>query len=145
MNISKHVRKNRAARVAAVAAVPCAAVAILAGAARATGTDDQPADHDRVVEEADEAVAVVWNPELPIWVHAAARQRLCALAAELPSNSPAAQVLRDIAEQPLGDDAQRARWRRDAELMPSYWPAAQVLLADAEQRWTCSMRQLTTD
>jgi hypothetical protein len=139
MSTSKHVRKNRmATRVAAVAAVPCAAVAILAGAAGATGNDDLPTDDDQVVEVADEHVAIVWNPEAPVWVHAAARQRLCALAAELPSDSPAAQALRRIAEQPLGDAAQRARWRRDAEMMPSYWPAAQVLLADAEQRWDCS-------
>jgi hypothetical protein len=139
MSTSNHVRRNRvAARVAVVATVPCAAVAFLAGAALATDEDDRPFDHHPVVDVADGNLPVVLNPEAPIWVQARERVRQCRLAAQLPPNWPAAQVLRDAAEQPLGDPLQRAQWLRDATLMPSYWPAAQVLLADAEQRWDCS-------
>jgi hypothetical protein len=139
MRNRKHFRWNRvAARVAVVAAVPCATVAVLAGAALATGDDDRRTDDGRIVDVADEGEAAGSDPEVPIWVQARERVRLCQLAAELPANWPAAQVLRRAAEQPLGDPAQRARWRRDAALMPSNWPATQVLLADAEQRWDCS-------
>jgi hypothetical protein len=139
MSTSEQVRRNRVvARVVVVATAPCAALAVLAGAALATDEDDQPFDHHPVVDVAGEPGPGGLNPEAPIWVQARERVRSCQLAAQLPQNWPAAQVLRDAAEQPLGDPTQRAEWLRDATLMPSYWPAAQVLLADAEQRWDCS-------
>lgn len=138
MNTTKQLRRNRlATRVAVVATVPCAVVAVLAGAALADGNlRVSPDGQGGRAAGGNEAVAPV--PEIPIWVQARDRVRMCQLAAELPQNWPAAEVLRRAAEHPLGDAFQRAEWRRDAELMPASWPATQVLLADAERRWDCS-------
>jgi hypothetical protein len=38
--------------------------------------------------------------------------------------------MRKEADQPLGDVAERARWRRTVELMPADWPATQVMEAE---------------
>ena len=140
MNTTKQVRNNRVrARLTVVAAFPFAAVTILGGAALATDDDDRPIDDDRGIEVVGEDRRLETQPEIPIWVQAAEHVRLCQLAAELPPNWPTAEVLRRQAERPLGDAADRARWRREAALMPAYWPATQVKLAGAEQRWDCSL------
>lgn len=51
-------------------------------------------------------------------------RRLDRLVAAMPAGWSATEVMRRAAAAPLGDPAQRARWVRDAELMPSEWPVS---------------------
>jgi hypothetical protein len=48
----------------------------------------------------------------------------------MPAGWLATEAMRLEAEQPLGDAAQRATWRRNVELMPAEWPATQVMRAE---------------
>ena len=41
--------------------------------------------------------------------------------------------MRIEAEQPLGDVAQRARWRETADLMPAGWPATEAMQDELER------------
>jgi len=67
---------------------------------------------------------------LPIWKQVARQQDLRLVVARMPAGWPATEAMRLEAEQPLGDAAQRAAWRRDVELMPAEWSATQAMRAE---------------
>ena len=63
----------------------------------------------------------------PIWEQVDARQELRRIVDMMPAGWSATEAMRLEAEQPIGDAAQRARWRHTADLMPAGWPATEAM------------------
>jgi hypothetical protein len=137
-----HTHTTPAGRVATGIIAAAAVAAVVAGVARsATSASPDPespvAGAPIVAEAPGDDEEANWDPATPIWVRASEQRRLCQIVSAMPAQWPATIAMRRQAERPLGSAAERAQWRHDAELMPSYWPAAERMVAAADGSLDC--------